>query len=108
DVSRGTIRRQLTELADSGASVAIWGGTGKAAAFIHQFEADAGRFPLVVDSDPDKAGTFVPGTGQKIEFRDVLKAIAVDTVIIPTQWRARDIVEEMQREGIAARTVLIE
>ena len=44
-------------------SVAIWGGTGKAAAFIHQFGADATRFPLVVDSDPEKAGTFVPGTG---------------------------------------------
>lgn len=106
--SRETIRKELASLAANGAKVAIWGATGKGAAFIHQFGADATRFPLVVDSDPDKAGTFVPGTGQKIEFRDVLKGVAVDTVIIPTQWRARDIVKEMQREGIVASQVLIE
>lgn len=108
DISRATIRAQLDELATSGAKVAIWGGTGKAAAFIHQFGADAVRFPLVVDSDPDKTGTFVPGTGQEIQFRDALKNVAVDVIIIPTQWRARDIVAEMEREGIRALQVLIE
>ena len=106
--SRKTIAGQLAELAASGKRVAIWGGTGKAAAFIHYFGADAARFPLVVDSDPDKAGTYVPGMGQRIEFRDVLKARPVDVVIIPTQWRAHDIVAEMAREGIAAGVVLIE
>lgn len=110
DVSRAKIREQLAELSASGKRVAIWGGTGKAAAFIHQFEVDAKRFPLVVDSDPDKTGTFVPGRGQEIRFRDALKAAGagVDVVIIPTQWRARDIVAEMKQEGIQAETVLIE
>lgn len=108
DVSRAAIHAQLSELAASGAKVVIWGGTGKAAAFIHQFGADAERFPLVVDSDPDKAGTFVPGTGQQIVFRDALKTLAVEVVIIPTQWRAKDIAAEMEREGIHPATVLIE
>lgn len=106
--SRETIAQQLSGLAASGKRVAIWGGTGKAAAFIHQFGADAKRFPLVVDSDPHKAGTYVPGTGQRIEFRDVLKASGVDVIVIPTQWRARDIIAEMSREGIAAQSVMIE
>jgi hypothetical protein len=88
--------------------VAIWGGTGKAAAFIHHFGADAERFPLVVDSDPGKVGTFVPGTGQRIEFRDVLKQSDIDVIVIPTQWRARDIIAEMSREGIATKRVMIE
>ncbi|MDD2893499.1 MAG: class I SAM-dependent methyltransferase [Halothiobacillaceae bacterium] len=108
DASRATIRGQMDELAAGGQRVAIWGGTGKAAAFIHQFGADAVRFPLVVDSDPDKVGTFVPGTGQAIEFRDVLKTDPADVIIIPTQWRARDIVAEMEREGITADRILIE
>lgn len=108
DVSRVHIRQQLDALAESGKRLAIWGGTGKAAAFIHQFCADAVRFPLVVDSDPDKAGTFVPGTGQEIVFRDVLKTAPAEVVIIPTQWRAKDIVAEMVREGIEAEQVLIE
>jgi hypothetical protein len=108
DESRLTIRKQLDELAESGATCAIWGGTGKAAAFIHQFGADAKRFPLVVDSDKDKVGFFVPGTGQEILFRDVLKTMKIDVVIIPTQWRANDIAAEMQREGITAGRILIE
>lgn len=108
EASRIRIREQLSALAAGGKRVAIWGGTGKAAAFIHQFGADADRFPLVVDSDPDKAGTFVPGTGQEIVFRDALKAEPVEVVIIPTQWRAKDIAAEMAREGIVPDQVLIE
>lgn len=106
--SRTAIRAQLDALAASGVQVAIWGGTGKAAAFIHQFGADAERFPLVVDSDPDKAGSFVPGSGQRIVFRDALKTRPAAVLIIPSQWRARDIVAEMEREGIRAGQVLIE
>lgn len=108
NISRATIHAQLDELAASDAKVVIWGGTGKAAAFIHQFGVDAERFPIVVDSDQEKVGTFVPGTGQQILFRDALKTIAVDVVIIPTQWRAKDIAAEMKREGIHPKKVLIE
>ena len=107
-VSRTTIRAQIDALAASGQRVAIWGGTGKAAAFIDQYGVDAARFPLIVDSDPDKAGTCVPGSGQRIVFRDVLKEAAPDVLIIPTQWRARDILAEMAREGIKATQVMIE
>lgn len=108
DAARQVIRAQMDDLAAGGKTVVLWGGTGKAAAFMHQFGVDAVRFPLVVDSDPDKSGTFVPGTGQEILFRDVLKTRAVDVVIIPTQWRARDIAAEMVRESISAAQVLIE
>jgi hypothetical protein len=106
--SRTTLRKQLDSLAKSGAICAIWGGTGKAAAFIHQFNADAERFPIVVDSDHEKVGFFVPNTGQEILFRDVLKSMHIDVVIIPTQWRAVDIVAEMKREGIHVEKILIE
>jgi hypothetical protein len=108
DRSRAEVARQLDAIVASGKRVAIWGGTGKSAAFIHQHGADAARFPLVVDSDPDKAGTFVPGTGQEIHFRDVLLTQPVDVIVVPPQWRARDIVAEMQRVGIEVADVLIE
>lgn len=108
DSHRAAIRAHIDALAASGRRIAIWGGTGKAAAFIHQFGLDATRFPLVVDSDPDKTGTFVPGSGQQILSREALRQQPADVVIIPTQWRAKDIVAEMQREAIPVRTVLIE
>lgn len=106
--ARTTIAQQLDDLVRSGARVAIWGGTGKAAAFMHHFDVDAQRFALVVDSDIQKVGTYVPGTGQRIQFRDVLKTMTVDVLIIPTQWRAWDILAEMEREGIVASRILIE
>jgi len=90
------VKNQLDEIARSGRSVAIWGGTGKAAAFINRYGLDAGL------------GTFVPGTGQEIRPRDELLGRSIDVVIIATQWRARDIVLEIQRHGISASQVLLE
>lgn len=106
--ARETITGQLEQLHASGHSVAIWGGTGKGAAFINHYGADAKRFPIVIDSDPLKVGTFVPGTGQRIQDPAVLLQHRAQVVIIPTQWRAGDIVSEMSRRNIRCETVLIE
>jgi len=100
------IQAQLVPLA--GGRTAIWGGTGKAAAFINAHGLDAERFPTVVDSDPEKVGTYVPGTGQVIRGRNWLIAHPAEVIIIPAHWRARDIVAEMDAAGIAAELVLIE
>jgi len=105
--SRRVVMLELANLYLAGKRVAIWGGTGKCAAFIQAHRVDAQRFPLVVDSDPDKVGTYVPGTGQRIQSRDALAGTRVDVLIVPTQWRARDIVEETQRHGLDIGQVLI-
>jgi len=103
-----TIAGQMAALHEAGKRVAIWGGTGKSAAFMCRYGVDRERFPLVVDSDQAKVGTYVPGTGQEIRFRDALAETPVDVVIIPPQWRAADIVAEMDRQGLSAGQVLIE
>ena len=95
-------------MAASGRRVAVWGGTGKAAAFINQYGLDAGRFPLVVDSDVEKVGTHVPGTGQEILYRNFLIQYPVAVILIATQWRAGDIVAEIDRCGIAYESIVIE
>jgi len=105
---RETIRHDIDLLAASGRRVAVWGGTGKAAAFINQYGLDAARFPLVVDSDVEKAGTHVPGTGQEILYRHFLIQYPVDVILIATQWRAGDIVAEIERCGIGYGSILIE
>jgi hypothetical protein len=106
--SLGVIKKQLEALSQSGRTVVIWGGTGKSAAFMNRYGCDSTRFPLVVDSDLDKVRSHVPGTGQTIRFRDELKGRRVDVVLIPPQWRAKDIVKEMSEIGIDACTILIE
>ncbi len=108
EASLERIPAQLEELARSGARIAIWGGTGKSAAFINRYGVDRMRFPIVVDSDFAKVGTFVPGTGQEIRSREWLKENPGAVVIIPPQWRALDIVLEMERAGISFKQVLIE
>ncbi len=102
------IRGQLSDLCRMKKRTAVWGGTGKSAAFMQHYGLDADRFPVVVDDDSKKVGTYVPGTGQRILFRDWLIENPVDVIIIPTQWRAVDIMAVMQRAGIKAETVLIE
>jgi hypothetical protein len=105
---RQTIRADIDALAASGRRVAVWGGTGKAAAFINQFGLDAARFPLVVDSDSEKAGTHVPGTGQEILYRNFLLQSPVEVILIATQWRAGDIAGEIERCGIPCQSILLE
>jgi hypothetical protein len=103
-----TITAQLTSLYQSGKRVAFWGGTGKAAAFINSHGADAERFPIVVDSDAAKTGTYVPGAGQLIRFRDWLVDHPVDVIVIPCQWRAADIVREIHEHAIRYEAILID
>jgi len=102
------IKQKLSELVKNGGSIAVWGGTGKSAAFINRYDLDAERFPVVVDSDRSKVGTFVPGTGQEIKFRDWLKNNPVDIIIVPPQWRIKDIISEIDREQISCKSVLLE
>ncbi|MCS7025709.1 MAG: class I SAM-dependent methyltransferase [Bryobacteraceae bacterium] len=105
--SRQAMMMELAQHYMSGRKVAFWGGTGKCAAFLQAHHVDAHRFPLVVDSDPSKIGSYVPGTGQLIQPAAVLVKQRPDVLVIPTQWRARDIVEEMARLGIQAGQVVI-
>lgn len=104
----GRVRAQLDELCASGKTVVVWGGTGKCAAFMLRYGVDAARFSRVVDSDIEKVGTFVPGTGQAIADAASLDGTSVDVVLVPPQWRARDILTEMRRRKIRWGQVLIE
>jgi len=88
--------------------VVVWGGTGKAAAFLNRHHMAPDRFPLVVDSDPRKVGTHVPGTGQKIQSPKILLEIPPEVVLIPSQWRAADIVDELAQMGLHVPHLLIE
>lgn len=102
------ISQQLGVLYGSGKRTVVWGGTGKSAAFMCRYGLDAGRFPFVVDSDAGKAGSFVPGTGQIIRRSLWLKDNPAEVIIIPPQWRAADILGEIERNGITYETILIE
>jgi hypothetical protein len=106
-LSQRNVAGQLSGLCASGKRIAIWGGTGKSAAFINSHGLDAERFPIVVDSDLVKTGTYVPGTGQIIRFRDWLTDNPVDLILIPCQWRAADILREIHANEIQYEKILV-
>jgi hypothetical protein len=85
----------------------FWGGTGKSAAFLNVFGVNADRFPFVVDSDDNKVGKFVPGTGQEICSVDWLLKQKPGTIVITTPWRAKDICQEIKRRGIQSKQILV-
>lgn len=94
------VRKALLELKSAGQHVVFWGGTGKSAAFLNNFNLNAEEFPHVVDSDMQKVGRFVPSMAQEIQAPESITAETKNAIIITTQWRARDIYAEIQRRGL--------
>ena len=101
------ITRELKTLVSEGQSIAIWGGTGKCASFMHHYQISSEDIPLVVDSDKRKWGTFVPGVGQEIKSPAFLVNHPINTLIIPTQWRSLDILIEANSLGLLFDKVLM-
>lgn len=97
DTQVTTVCGQIEAWVAEGKKIAFWAGTGKGAAFLNMFGFDHERYPVVVDSDPLKAGGFVPGTGQQIRRPEYLNEHPVDVIVITTQWRAPDIRDEILR-----------
>ncbi len=102
------IKKELKDLIRERRSIAIWGGTGKCASFMHHYQISCEDIPLVIDSDERKWGTFVPGIGQEIRPPAFLLNHPIDTLIVPTQWRTQDILIEANSMGLAFKQVLIE
>ena len=50
----------------------------------------------------------MPGTGQKISHSSELETNPADVIIIPTQWRATDIYNEIKSRYISYSKILIE
>ena len=106
--SKHRISKQLSQLVNDHRKLAIWGGTGKCAAFMHHYEVSSEAIPTVVDSDARKWGTYVPGIGQQIRSPSYLMEEPTEILIIPTQWRAQDILIEAKKMGLVFSQVLIE
>lgn len=94
------VREALERLREEKKTVCFWGGTGKGAAFLNAFDLFDDAFPYVVDSDTNKVGRYVPRTGQEIRSVDWLGRNPMDTIVITTYWRAKDIFLEIEQRGL--------
>jgi hypothetical protein len=85
-------------------SVAFWGGAGKSAMFLRQFDLPPNT--IVVDSHYDKWRACVPGTRIPIRPPTVLKKRPVGVIIATTSWRANDIRDEIILRNIPCHRLL--
>jgi hypothetical protein len=105
--TRDGIARELHAWHTTGLLIAIWGSGGEFTAFLEAHGPDAFRFLVVVDSDPARVGTLVPGTSQTIRCREWLLENPVDIILIPCPWRAADIVREIDAARVTYEGILI-
>jgi hypothetical protein len=93
-----------------GQKVAFWGAAGKGAAFLNfhnisdlclseTLNQPKSSF-LVVDSDPNKFGYCVPGTGQVIYSPEILLSYKPDVIIVTAAWHAKSILAEIRQLGL--------
>ena len=75
---------------------------------MQHYDLTEDAFPIVVDSDEDKVGTYVPGMGQLIQSPSILENKSWEMILIPSQWRALDIVAEIKERQIDYSKILIE
>ena len=101
-----SIRQRLRQWIDADASVVVWGGTGKAAAFMNRIGMVSGF--RVVDSDERKVGGWVPGVGLPIEDTAVLHQGPPPVIVVPSRWRVADVAAEIQSMSIEHRGIFTE
>lgn len=100
-------RRTIADLADEGRTVVLWGGGSKGVAFITTLGVDE-EIAAVVDINPNKADTYMAGSGHRIVSPSALIHIHPDLVIVMNPVYLGEVREELNGLGIDAEVVGLE
>ena len=92
-------RTVLAEYHDEGRHVALWGGGSKAVAFLTTLGL-TDEVGAVVDINPFKQGTFLPGTAHEVVAPKALKSDPPDIVVIMNPIYHDEIQADLQRLGL--------
>ncbi len=92
--------KRLAEFRRNGRSFTLWGGGSKGVAFLTTLGLTLADIQYVVDINPNKAGTFMAGTGQKIVLPTHLKTAQPDVVIIMNPIYRNEISQDLAKMGL--------
>lgn len=95
-------RKRLNAWRQSGRRVVLWGSGSKAVAFVSTLGIDSGSLDRVVDINPHKRGTYLPGGGQAIVTPADLKASPPETVVAMNPVYRDEIRATLKASGIDA------
>lgn len=103
----GRWRRLIDHTLGAGRRLAIWGAGSKAVGFCSTLGLSDEQVPLVIDINPHKQNTYLPGTGQRIAGPDELRAYAPDVVVVMNPVYRQEIGRDLRRMGLNAEVVAL-
>ena len=95
----GAWRHELREMSEAKRRVVLWGSGSKAVGFLTAVGVRE-EVPYVVDVNPYRQETYVPGTGQKTVGPEFLKSYRPDVVIVMNPVYCEEIVQDLGRAGL--------
>ncbi len=90
----------------TGRSVTIWGSGSKAVSFICAVGVDC-HIDAVVDINPYRQGSFLPGSGHKIESPEYLSALPSGMMIIMNPVYQLEITQDLARLAVDAEVLVL-
>jgi SAM-dependent methyltransferase len=99
-------QERLRRLAERGQRVVLWGGGSKAVAFLAAVDR-AGVVEIVVDINPYKQGTFLPGGGQRIVAPAFLADYGPRAVIVMNPIYRAEIAGELSHLGLQCEVMTV-
>jgi hypothetical protein len=97
-------RATISSVAGEGRRAAVWGGGSKAVSFLTALEL-GDEISCVVDINPRKQGTFVPGTGHPIVAPEALSEFLPHVVFVMNPVYRSEIAAELRRIGLAPELI---
>lgn len=88
--------------------VLLWGAGAKGVTFLNAVPGAADAVPAVVDVNPRKQGTFVPGTAQPIIGPAEVPGARPDTVVVVNPVYLAEVTTTLRDLGVDARTVTLD
>ena len=83
--------------------VVIWGAGAKAVSFVNMLNLQPDQIEIVVDINPEKKGTYVPGMGQKIVAPEFLAQDMPDVILVMNPEYLSEIHGMINDMGIRAK-----
>lgn len=90
---------RLASEARRNATVVIWGGGSKAVSFLNAVDVDH-VVRAVVDVNPNKHGTYLPGTGHPVVDLNVLTGLAPDLVILMNEIYREEVEGDLREHDL--------
>jgi SAM-dependent methyltransferase len=97
-------RARIDEARTRERNIALWGAGAKAVTFLALLER---RVDAVVDINPRKRGSFVPGSGVAIDQPDALAAYEPEVVFVLNRMYRGEIAEMLAAESVNSEVVVV-